>query len=395
MRAYGRVLRVPRMRALWASAVLTRMPIGINGLAVVLFVRAETGSFSQAGAAAGGLALGSALGAPFSARLVDRFGTRVLLGLAGSHAALLGAIVALGKLSAPAPLLVAAAVLAGAALPPASSVLRSLYPRLLTGELVQTAYALDSVLTELIFVAGPALVALLVATVSPASALAVSAGAVLSGTWLFLRQLPEGAGRRAEGLPALGRLGALRSEGIRTLVFSMLPVGVAIGALEVALPAFADEHGSQALAGLLIVLWSIGSAAGGLIYGARPRRAPLARVHLQIALLIPLSLAPVALASSPLSMALLVIPAGLCIAPLIATRNELAGRVAPPGSETEAYTWPLTALVGGVAAGAAVAGALADGAGWRVAVLVAACSSALGATISLARRRSLVAGVRP
>ncbi len=58
-------------------------------------------------------------------------------------------------------------------------------------------------------------------------------------------------------------------------------------------------------------------------------------------------------------MALLVVPAGIFIAPMIATRNELAGRVALAGTETEAYTWPLTALVGGIAFGAAASGALA------------------------------------
>jgi MFS family permease len=74
---------------------------------------------------------------------------------------------------------------------------------------------------------------------------------------------------------------------------------------------------------------------------------------------------------------------------LIATRNELAGLVALPGSETEAFTWPLTALVSGVAIGAAVAGALADGPGWRSAILVATIVAALGALVSLAFRDTL------
>src|SRR4051812_19540922 len=296
MRAYARVLRVGRLRALLLSTVLSRLPIGINGLAVVLFLRAETGSFSEAGAAAGGLALGAGIGAPVGARLVDRFGARVLLALACLHGALLGAIVALARLGAPGAAVVTAAVLAGLALPPTSAVLRSLYPQMLADqpELVQTAYALDSVVTEVIFIAGPALVAVLVATVSPAAALAVSAAAVIVGTALFERDLPARAGRRAEGAAPAGRLGALRSRGIRTLVASMLPVGVALGALEVALPAFADDHGDRSLAGVLIMLWSVGSAVGGFAYGARPRRAPLARVHLQIALLVPVTLAPVA-----------------------------------------------------------------------------------------------------
>jgi MFS family permease len=93
-------------------------------------------------------------------------------------------------------------------------------------------------------------------------------------------------------------------------------------------------------------------------------------------------------------MALLVVPAGVLIAPLIATRNELAGRVAPAGSRTEAYTWPLTALVAGIALGAAAAGALADATSWQAAVLAAAAAAALGASISAGRRATL-APARP
>jgi MFS family permease len=77
------------------------------------------------------------------------------------------------------------------------------------------------------------------------------------------------------------------------------------------------------------------------------------------------------------------------MAPLIATRNELAGIVAVPGSETETFTWPLTALVSGVAVGAAVAGALADGFGWRAAVLAAAIAATLGAVVTMRRRATL------
>jgi predicted MFS family arabinose efflux permease len=136
-------------------------------------------------------------------------------------------------------------------------------------------------------------------------------------------------------------------------------------------------------------VWSVASAAGGLVYGARLRRGTLAAVHLRVAVLVPITLLPLALATSPATMALLVIPAGVFVAPLIATRNELAGVVAPVGTETEAYSWPLTALVSGVALGAAAAGAIVDASGWRPAVLAAAASAGLGATVALARRSTL------
>jgi len=89
------------------------------------------------------------------------------------------------------------------------------------------------------------------------------------------------------------------------------------------------------------------------------------------------------------AMALLVIPAGVLIAPLIATRNELAGLVAPEGARTEAYTWPLTALVAGIAVGAGTAGALADATGWQAAVLAATLAAGVGAAVSAGRRATL------
>jgi predicted MFS family arabinose efflux permease len=135
----------------------------------------------------------------------------------------------------------------------------------------------------------------------------------------------------------------------------------------------------------------VGSGVGGLIYGARLRRAPLVRVHLRMAVLLPFGLAPLAFASSLPVMALLAFPAGAFIAPLIATRNELAGHVAPPGSETEAFTWPLTALVSGVSLGAAAAGALVDATSWRVPLIVGTCTAAVGAAIAISRRRTLEA----
>jgi MFS family permease len=389
---YGRILRAPRLAPLIASTLLARLPIGINGLAIVLFLRAQHGSFSVAGAAAGALALGTGLGAPWCARAIDAFGPRVLLALAAFHATGLVAVIALGTAGAPGAALVAAAFVTGAALPPTSSVMRRLYPTLLAGEpdLIQGAYALDSVLTETIFILGPLLTAAAMALIAPAAALVLSGAAVVSGCALFNAALPREEARAHIGRerPA-SRLGALASPGIRTLVLSMLPVGLGLGALEVALPAFADHEGHRELAGLLIAVWSIGSAAGGFVYGIRPRRSPLADVHLRIATLVPLGFAPVVLATSPITMALLVIPAGVFVAPLIASRNELAGRVAPDSALTEAYSWPLTAMVAGVAIGAGIAGTLVDQAGWRAAVLLAPAAAALGAAISLTRRGTL------
>lgn len=394
MRRYREVLREPYVTALIAATLLARFPIGINGLALILYLRETTGSFAVAGIVAGGLAAGAGVGAPLQGRLVDRVGARrVLPPLAFVHAAALGAIVGLGELGAAAPLLLLFSFTAGVAIPPTSSVLRSMWPGLLKErtELLQAAYALDSVLIELIFVVGPLLTGLIAALGSPAAALVVSAVSVVAGTLLFTSLPPSRAVEPIAAEHRAGLLGALSSPGVRSLVFTSIPAGIGLGMCEVALPAFSRASGRAELAGVLLAIWSIGSAAGGLIYGALPRRPPLNRVHLLVAVLLPVSLLPLAAAPSVAVMALLVIPAGMFIAPLLATRNELVGWVAPAGSRTEAYTWPVTAFVGGIAIGAALSGAIIEASSWRVSFLVAAGAAAVGAVVTVARRGTLAA----
>jgi MFS family permease len=393
VRRYAAVLREPHVAALIAATLLARFPIGINALAIVLYLRAERGSFAVAGVVAGALAAGSGVGAPIQGRLVDAFGQRrVLVPLGMVHAAALGAIVVSAEAGAPVAVLVACGLLAGFAIPPTSSVLRSMWPTLLRdrGDLIQAAYALDSVLIELIFIAGPLLTAAIATIFSPPAALIVSAASVMVGTVAFTALPPSRAMRPQPDRPRAGWLGALGSPGVRTLVLTSLPAGVGIGICEVTLPAFSDARGGAATAGMLLAIWSIGSAAGGLIYGALPNRPPLERVHLLVAGLLPLGLLPMAAAPSVAVMALLVIPAGMFIAPLLATRNELIGWVAPEGAKTEAYTWPVTAFVGGIAVGSAFAGVLVEESGWRSAFLAAGAAAALGTLVAIARRHTVV-----
>jgi hypothetical protein len=389
---YARILRTPGVAVIVLATLIGRLPIGISGLAILLYVRQVTGSFAAAGASAGALALGSAAGAPLQGRLVDRRGVEMLVPLAALHAAGLMAVWAAGSADAGMGLLLAASFLTGAAIPPVSSVLRSRWPYLLAErpELVPSAFALDSVIIEIIFVVGPLVTTAVVAAVGPQYALIVSAACVLSGTVLLLTGLRgrPGPQRAPAGARALG-LGALAAPGLRTLVLASLPVGFTFGSIEVVLPAFSEAEGSRALAGVLLAVWSASSGVAGLVWGARGTRVPLLDAHMRFACLLPLGVAPLLLASSPLTMAMLVILTGLPIAPLIASRNQLVERVALAGTATEAFTWPLTALVAGVSLGAAVAGAVIESGSWSTGVLVAIGVSALGATVVVTRRHTL------
>ncbi len=392
MRVYARILRTPGVALIVLATLIGRLPIGISGLAILLYVEEVSDSYAAAGLCAGALALGSAAGAPFQGRLIDRRGVGMLLPLAVAHAAGLVAIWLSGEAGAAVAVLAAASLVTGLAIPPVSSVLRSRWPYLLPGrpELLAGAFALDSVMIEVIFVTGPLLTTIVVATVGPQYALIVSAACVLSGTALMLSGLSgkPGPERTEAGRPAFG-LGALASPGLRTLVLASMPVGFTFGTLEVVLPAFSEAEGSKELAGVLLAVWSAASGVAGLAWGARGGDAPLLQAHLVFAWLLPLGVAPLLLAGSPLSMGLLAILAGLPIAPLIASRNQLVERVALPGTATEAFTWPLTALVAGVSLGAAASGAVVEASSWSAGVVLAMAVAFVGAGVVLGRRRTL------
>ena len=241
------------------------------------------------------------------------------------------------------------------------------------------------------FVVGPLVTTVVVATVGPQYALIVSAACVLAGTLMLLSGLTGHAGPEPsrEGRNAYG-LGALADPGLRTLVFASLPVGFALGSVEVALPAFADAEGSKALAGVLLAVWSRRERRVRPDLGRPRRRASRCwRRTCASPGCCRVAIAPLALASSPLTMGVLVVLAGLPIAPLIASRNQLVQRVTPAGTATEAYTWPLTALVAGVSLGAAAAGAVVESSSWTTAVLVAAGVATIGAAVVVTRRDTL------
>jgi MFS family permease len=379
---------------LLGAAVLARMPVGIDSLAIVLFVRAEKGSFAAAGVVAAAFGLGSGVTSPLQGRLIDRHGhARVMLPLAAGHATALGALVALGLAGAPTVVLVACGLAAGATIPPVGFVVRPMLPGLLGArdDLLPSAYALDGIAIEMVFIGGPLLTAVVVSVASPAAALLVACGFALAGTLVLVTSPASRAWRPTLAERERHLLGALASPGVRTLVAATAPVGFALGATEVTMTAFASHHGSRAAAGALLALWAVGSAAGGLAYGAREHGLEPGPRWVRLAALFPLCSAPLLVAPSIPVMAPLAVIAGLCLAPLLAAVNQLIGDVAPPGAVTEAFAWPITAIALGAAAGSAAAGAIAQSWGWREGFVAVLLAGLLGAALAVGRRATVVA----
>lgn len=388
--AYRVLLRPAGATRLLLTALVGRLPVGIFSLAIVLVVREQTGSFADAGVASAAFAIGAGAVAPLQGRLVDRFGQpAVLLPSALLNAAALAALVLAAEADARGWVIALLAAAGGAAIPPLSACMRSQWAALFAGDdgARGTAYSLESVFNEVIFIVGPLLTTVLVALASPGAALLVATAISLIGT-LGFATARLARGWEGEVAPRT-RAGALASPGMRTLVLAVVPTGMAFGVLEVAMPAYAVEQGSgPAIAGILLSAMAVGSVLGGLWSAAREWRLGVVVRFLSLQTAFAVGMLPLLLADSLTTMTVAMLIAGLALAPSAAAGYLLIDRIAPPGTATEAYTWAVTANVTGAALGAALAGIVVHHAGVRWAIVLAFAGPALGALISVLRRQT-------
>jgi MFS family permease len=377
---YGALFRVPHMRRLVLSGMLARLPMGMIGLALLLLVRENGGSYAAAGAVSGLYFVATAIGAPISGRLVDRRGqARILLSRAVIFPALLVGVCALALLDAPLALIGAAAAAAGGLMPPVGASLRSLWPRMFAdAELRAAAYALEASLQEITFIVGPLLVALLTAAASPVLALGVAAVVGGVGTMLIALAEPVRAWRPEEERHAASILGALESRGVLTIIGLSGCLGLGFGATEVGFPAFAELHGGAELGSIPLSLFAGGSLVGGLVAGARVTMPPLRLLRVS-AVLLTLGLALPLLGWSLPSMGVLAFLAGLAIAPVVMSAYGLVDAVAARGTAAEAFSWITTAVFAGFSVGMALGGTLIDAYGAKSSFVLGTASAALGA----------------
>jgi MFS family permease len=387
--AYRKIFAAPRVKPLLIAGLLARMPIGIGAVALILFIHGETGSFGSAGVVTGAFSIGLGGTGPLLARVIDRRGSRlVVVPAALLSAAGFVAVVVLGKAGAGTLPLVAAAFLAGAGIPPVGGILRRHWAELVAPTEIETAFAVDAIVVEFIFVSGPVIAGGLAATVGPAWGLIVAAVLGAGGAIAFQARLPVEPGERPEA--ERHWLGALRSPTLRVLVLVGLPLGAGFGALDVMLPAFGAAHGSSALGGPLTAVLSGGSLLGGVIYGLRPTMlGPPRRAILILGGALVVTYLPMIFATSVGEMFVFALIAGLPIAPLITCRNNLAQANATAGTVVEAFTWLSLAATFGASVGAAVAGPLVEASGWQAGAIVATALPGV-ATIMLLARRDLI-----
>ena len=397
---YLTVLRSPQVARLLLGTLTGRLPAGMTVVAVALSLHAAGAAYTQIGLTTAAYAIAAAIGGPVLGRAVDRIGQpRVLLASAAVAACGYAALAVNPRDPAVA---MAGAALAGLAMPPLEPCLRSLWPDIVAPAALETAYALDSAAQQVLYVAGPLLVAGVAALGSPAAALWLAAGLGLVGTlavatsaparaWRAPVRTPDAAGADGSG-GSRGWLGPLRSPGLVLLLLAFAGTGWSVGAQNILFVAYAQAHpGIPGGAGALLALAALAGLLGALAYGAIRWSAPTATRTWALAGGMALCYLPLLLVPGPGAMGAAAFVSGLGLAPLLAAAFVLIAELAPAGTSTEAFAWLVTLFATGNALGSAVSGAVVSDS-LRGAAAIAVGGITAGALLLLAARRTLTAG---
>jgi MFS family permease len=206
---YRAVLRTPHACGAFFISLVGRLCYGIVSLSLILTLTAGGRDYGFAGLVMAVFGAAVVLVSPFRAWLIDRYGPRrALPPMAAGFAAVLVAIALIpARSGASAAAVAVLAAAAGACAPPLGVVMRTLWSVLIDDRAVlQTAYSLDGVAEELLYVAGPVIAGVITVVAASAVGLLLSAGLAVAGAVLsgqLIGRIPLSACLPVLAAPAL------------------------------------------------------------------------------------------------------------------------------------------------------------------------------------------------
>ena len=368
---YQRLFMLPGAKAFCLSGAVARLPISMMSLGIVLALNHLYDNWTIAGTMSAAYVLAMSCVTPFYARAFDRFGQARVgrLALAVQIVAMLAfAFAALVRV--PIPLLFALAIIMGLTQFSFGALVRTRWSYALRGvedgeQLLNTAYAMEAAIDEIVFILGPILAAWLATSVHPVSQLFVPTVACgIGGTIFGSPAASEDADQLT--LRQLKRSGAkpksvLLYAGVLPLLAVFIVFNMSFTSFDVSITATMKSMGLEPFLGLQLAMSAVGSCIGALVFGS----CQLKGSHWAHMVMF-LSLLTVGYVFFRLSMDNLIllgvfeILAGLTVSPTFATGNLIVKDLVPAESLTEGLSWVTTAGTVGTSIGSSVAGIVLD-----------------------------------
>ena len=351
-------MRKPHALSTVGFGALGRIPMAMNTVAIVFLVSDVRDSFALAGLTSAFYTMSGAIFSPRVGKLADQYGTRsVLLPVTAINAgATLGLLYFIDHSTIGLLLL---AALCGATFPNIGSYTRTRWSRSIDDQKeLGSALSLESVFDETAFVVGPALAGFLLSLYgSHSPLLAGIVFLVIGGVGLALTSTDHGGFARVHDDHTRG---ILAIPYVKSLLLSLIALGLLFGSNFVVIIAVAKEAGRVSEGGLWVGLYPIGSTISGFIYGF---------IHWKISSSIryTVSLAVMTVCTSGIlffrdldTIVFWIIISGVAIGPALISANAYMKELVPLSRLNEAFAFVSAALSIGITIGSTSAGLIVE-----------------------------------
>ena len=369
--AYATLFRTPGAMKFSVLALIGRMPISMDSLALIFIVVAVSDSYALAGALSAVASIVISIANPFWSRLADRIGQRkMLLRVVPLKILGLSLFIALVMNGAPVWTWFVSIILAELASINTGGLVRRRWLHVLSPDksttaedetdkhVVNTAYSYEALMDEIVFIVGPITATACATSIAPAAGLIAGMILMSIGLPLFAMQ------RATEPPPSPVRVKdphppVIGIPIVQAIALATTFTGGFFGAISITVVAFAESQGQKSYSGLLLGLWASGSAVMAIINGLIKWKTSYAGRFLIFLTALTIFSIPFIFVDSILGLAIALFFNGFAIAPLIVNAYGIVQEAVPSEQITESFTW----VVAGMPLGGAISSALG---GWVI-----------------------------
>jgi len=386
---YRQLFRIKGVTGFFISGLIARFPQGMVTLGAVLMLNSTHGGFGLPSLVASTAILACALIAPQLSRLADTHGqTRIAIPAVCVALASYAGLIAASFLHWPDWALFINAIGIGF-MPNFGAFSRARWSHLYTGTpLLRTAFALESLCEEMLWITGPLIVVQCATQLFPQAGLIAAAGLFTLGAVWFCTQTGSEPALR-ERQPQHGEKPVIFSTGVLLPSLALFALGGFFGVVEIAASAFAKQAGVPENTFYPLSAYAIGSLLTGIAYGLVHWKAPLPRQLLLVSILFVLTTVPYFFVANLWGLTFICFIAGATCSPSIIIALALVEHLVPKDRLTESMTWALVSPTIGMAAGFALTGKLVDTVGPEQAFYATVLFSVMAFVIVLLAQKRL------
>ena len=346
---YRKLFATPGGLAFSIPGLIARLPIAMTYLSVTFIVLHETDSYTLAGTISTGAALINAAFSPLWSRKADQLGQAKVLRFTIPPYIIFG-LLFIYTITHNFPTIIWMALIfaAEAFLPNIGGLVRRRWLHTLEDkeegrELINTAYSFEALVDEIVFIIGPLVASAAAISIAPQAGLYFAFSFMSVGTGLYILQ------KKSEPPPhpivkGEKRTAVLAIPQVQAVFLPYILLGAFFMSATLCTVAFADERGAKSSTGLLLAIWSAGSAVAAIINGSIKWKITDGQKFIYLIIAMFFATSPLLFSHSILILATVLFLNGFGVAPILISGYAIVEKSVPAAKVTETFAWILAGM---------------------------------------------------